>query len=275
MAETRAQRARRLAQERLKAERQVEAELRREFSRVTRQYQREIRAAGQEGQALLEDHRDRLRLLLTAHYDRIRRRFKGTVLEDLRVTPASMQSFNDLIDTAFDQWKRRTSFTVSGQIVITTRRNLVTAKELARAAREIGLPPMTNAELASTSGTILGRILGNRASTISVSETTNAAETAKLAEAQAANGEVPTIARGLGLQPTEPPAPGTIEKQWDTMIDGRERPAHNAANGQRVPLNTPFTVGGEQLSYPRDTSLGASASNVINCRCSTRYVRVT
>ena len=55
------------------------------------------------------------------------------------------------------------------------------------------------------------------------------------------------------------------KKEWLAAIDGRERPSHNAANGQRVDSTEPFVVGGEYLKYPKDPS--ASAKNRINCRC--------
>jgi hypothetical protein len=55
------------------------------------------------------------------------------------------------------------------------------------------------------------------------------------------------------------------EKEWLTALDGRERPAHRGADGQRVGANEPFVVGGEYLKFPGDPS--ASAKNRINCRC--------
>ena len=55
------------------------------------------------------------------------------------------------------------------------------------------------------------------------------------------------------------------KKEWLTAIDDRERPSHNAANGQRVDSTEPFIVGGEQLQFPKDPA--ASAKNRINCRC--------
>jgi len=55
------------------------------------------------------------------------------------------------------------------------------------------------------------------------------------------------------------------EKEWLTAIDGRERPAHREADGQRVAADQPFYVGGEYLKFPSDPS--ASAKNRINCRC--------
>ena len=55
------------------------------------------------------------------------------------------------------------------------------------------------------------------------------------------------------------------EKEWLTALDGRERPAHREADGQRVGADQPFIVGGEYLKFPGDPS--ASAKNRINCRC--------
>lgn len=56
-----------------------------------------------------------------------------------------------------------------------------------------------------------------------------------------------------------------LQKAWICTIDGKTRPSHWAADGQRVPLNGHFTVGGEQLFVPGDTS--ASPAEWKNCRC--------
>jgi len=61
--------------------------------------------------------------------------------------------------------------------------------------------------------------------------------------------------------------PGSdMTKTWKSGYDARVRPAHQAANGQIVPFNSKFSVGGESLQRPGDPN--GSASNVINCRCS-------
>ena len=60
-------------------------------------------------------------------------------------------------------------------------------------------------------------------------------------------------------------------KRWSATGDERTRDEHLAADGQEVPSNEPFTVGGEQMMYPGDISLGASGWNRINCRCSSNY----
>jgi hypothetical protein len=65
-----------------------------------------------------------------------------------------------------------------------------------------------------------------------------------------------------------------MEKEWLSNHDDRVRGTkdsdefdHVEADGQRVPMDEPFVVSGEQLMYPLDGSRGASAGNVINCRC--------
>lgn len=57
------------------------------------------------------------------------------------------------------------------------------------------------------------------------------------------------------------------DKTWITELDNVVREWHLAAHGQKKPTKEPFIVGGELLKYPRDSSLGASTANIINCRC--------
>lgn len=58
-----------------------------------------------------------------------------------------------------------------------------------------------------------------------------------------------------------------MEKTWITMLDPKVRDIHVSAHGQKKPILRPYTVGGELLMQPKDTKLGASLGNVINCRC--------
>ena len=46
------------------------------------------------------------------------------------------------------------------------------------------------------------------------------------------------------------------------------------ANGQKVDLDQPFTVGGSKMMFPGDNSLGAVANEIIQCRCTQYYERV-
>jgi uncharacterized protein with gpF-like domain len=54
-------------------------------------------------------------------------------------------------------------------------------------------------------------------------------------------------------------------KTWLATSDTRTRPDHVHANGQTVPLDQDFTVGGFAMAHPGDGS--APAREVCNCRC--------
>jgi hypothetical protein len=69
---------------------------------------------------------------------------------------------------------------------------------------------------------------------------------------QAAAVDLPTPEKELG-------------KTWLSMDDDDVRPAHREADGQKVPLNAKFTVGGVEMAYPGDSS--APIDLWINCRC--------
>lgn len=64
----------------------------------------------------------------------------------------------------------------------------------------------------------------------------------------------------------------TLTKVWLATGDHRTRPAHAEADGQEVPIDQPFNVGGEDLDYP---GADGSAANTVNCRCTIFYRRAT
>lgn len=59
------------------------------------------------------------------------------------------------------------------------------------------------------------------------------------------------------------------EKSWVAVRDEVTRNAHAVKSPTDfIGLDQAFEVGGESLMYPADRSLGATAKNIINCRCS-------
>src|SRR5688500_9394617 len=60
-------------------------------------------------------------------------------------------------------------------------------------------------------------------------------------------------------------------KTWIAKDDSATRPGHRRADGQTVAIKDPFIVAREPLMFPGDPA--GSASNVISCRCKTRYRR--
>lgn len=56
-----------------------------------------------------------------------------------------------------------------------------------------------------------------------------------------------------------------MELLWLATDDARTRHTHRDAEGQRVPVGTPFVVGGFELRFPGDPM--GPPQEVINCRC--------
>lgn len=55
---------------------------------------------------------------------------------------------------------------------------------------------------------------------------------------------------------------------WETMQDEKVRVAHIKADGQTVPIDQPFIIGGYKLMFPGDTlTSNPPADIVVNCRC--------
>ena len=61
---------------------------------------------------------------------------------------------------------------------------------------------------------------------------------------------------------------GDITREWDTAGDDRVRDVHRVMDGQRRGATEAFRSGtGSNLLHPGDTTQGAGASDVIDCRC--------
>lgn len=64
---------------------------------------------------------------------------------------------------------------------------------------------------------------------------------------------------------------GKTKKKWIDVGDKRERKTHLEVGGTILPIDEPFSVGDNLLQFPKDTSLGASTDETVNCRCSIQY----
>lgn len=56
-----------------------------------------------------------------------------------------------------------------------------------------------------------------------------------------------------------------LSKKWVASHDTHVRPTHREADGQTVPLGSPFIVGTWPLLYPGDKN--GPAEEIVNCRC--------
>lgn len=80
-----------------------------------------------------------------------------------------------------------------------------------------------------------------------------------------ANGGSLALAQLVNDASVEAGEVGVASKTWVTAGDERVRDTHAEADGQTVPIDQPFDVGGEQLMYPGDPN--GSLEETINCRC--------
>ena len=64
---------------------------------------------------------------------------------------------------------------------------------------------------------------------------------------------------------------GYAHKRWMAMKDKKVRHTHVWADGEEMDIQKPFIVGGYEMLFPLDQSLGADAREVVGCRCTCRY----
>jgi len=64
----------------------------------------------------------------------------------------------------------------------------------------------------------------------------------------------------------------TLQKEWLSAKDTRTRPDHLVLDETTVPVDAPFSVGGEEAMYPADPNLSPEQS--VNCRCALGYLPV-
>lgn len=116
-----------------------------------------------------------------------------------------------------------------------------------------------------TSGILMGESnrqiaahLRERITDMSIESAIRAARTATTAAENGGRSASYKAAADMGVKMT---------REWIATHDARTRPEHGRADGQRVGIDEPFTVGGEKLMFPGDTSHGAHGWNIYNCRC--------
>lgn len=64
---------------------------------------------------------------------------------------------------------------------------------------------------------------------------------------------------------------GKKKKRWITMRDRHVRHTHQLVEGKTIGINDVFLVGDSEMFYPKDITFGASAREIVNCRCSIKY----
>lgn len=254
----------RLAQADLKQklilERKLLVELRKFNKKLVRKF---IRLYGTKGLIVdADDSLNELQAVLRKHYKRVKNKFDGTIQKRLPSNADVTNRERDIINSALNAYLAE-KVPVQSQIInVTNKEDISSSVEKGRELTQA--EPISQRELALVTGALLLRRLSSRTSAISATETQDMAEASKATEASVLSGTEPAVSR-------VPPGPVNVTKTWFTVGDNLVRSSpfdHVAANLQKRKLEEAFTVSGQSLRWPGDSSLGASAGNIINCRCS-------
>ena len=115
--------------------------------------------------------------------------------------------------------------------------------------------PVSRADIARLTGHLADKYLRNRGKMI--------ARTESIAALNAGRREAMQQVIDRGAAPAS-----AVTRVWDSTGDARTRPDHLRMEGQEVRWDQPFMApDGSLLMGPGDSSLGASADQVIGCRC--------
>lgn len=254
--------ARRDLAEKLRFERLLIEEIRAFNKQLVRQTVREFaQGAGAFDASTLQPE---LTEILDNHYDRVGEPFSEQITEILPEGIAATDTETALIAAALLIFFSARAVEQANIITATNQRDIAASIDLAVTISQEEAAagrPQSRRDTAVQTGANLSRRLNARVGAIAALETQASAEAAKATEAQVLTGQPPSVTGG---SPRDVP----VNKEWVTVGDERVRQAHVLADSQDRNLNQAFSVGGEQLRWPGDTSLGASAGNVINCRCS-------
>jgi len=202
----------------------------------------------------------KIKSLLQNHYDKVADVFSQRIVKEI----GKPNNHDTILNSISQKNQLHHEFTAddSSQIIAdTTHKNAHNAvKKVIEGAAVTGVI-LNNAQIAKKAKQDLLRTNASRAPGIAITETQAPAEHAKQAEFNYLNFHNATI-NGVNI------ADRKKQKMWMAILDDKTRPAHMEADGQIVDFDALYTVGGEKLMYPRDTTNGATAGNIINCRCS-------
>ena len=168
-----------------------------------------------------------------------------------------------IINSLLAQQIRVISVARADQILATTQKNLQRDVDNVVAEAAATGVFLTAAQIAEQSRMRFNQNGINRSNLIAMTEVEMMAENSKNTEQEVLMATGATIAGALLIN--------ALEKIWMAVLDSVTRAAHAVADGQRVPLNESFMVGGEQLRYPGDPR--GRPENIISCRCSSQTIK--
>lgn len=210
------------------------------------------------------EYKEQIEELLRSSYETAsnlanNRMIKDKLLNEL-LSKDEILRIQQMTDEKIEKYINKRIRSQGKEILETTKNNLEQSRSFVnRVIEDEGLDLATEEIDSLILDNFTQRVM-NRTETIAVTETQNMYEQAKQIQ--------------MGLVSEKINSSASAQKRWSSILDQKTRPAHAAAHGQRVPIEQAYTVDGEMLMFPGDTSLGASISNVANCRCESMMVLI-
>jgi hypothetical protein len=208
-----------------------------------------------------DTHNQNLGIILDKHYSTVQQDFDSQIRNSLG-DPDNAEFIEEQIKIELEIARKRDVFSSSQAIADTTHdkmKKIIDETIAGFVAAGLLIKKESIAKQASDKFVTDSQ---NRLGGIAMTETQGASESAKYTEAKTLdrlNAVFPAAKVDFSKDKTT--------KTWVAILDSRTRPAHAKADGQTVPINEPYIVMDQKLMYPKDTSLGATIDNVINCRC--------
>jgi hypothetical protein len=262
----------------LNAKIQLDSKIRKKAERLLRQMARDFEKLYAEKGVYLDfnAYAEKWQRLLARHYKNVQDEFIGVASEELDV-PMSRDKMA-LFILALQIMREQRASASSRKIIDTSTEQMADSISKAELYMQQESMPISNDAVAALALEIFGRKIESRATTIAMTETQYVAETVKNIEADCLTNNkniflVQAVEQDASLAVSSymTDAPIGYEKEWLSALLPTTRPSHAAAHGQKVAPSELFYVGGEYLKYPGDTSMGATAGNVVNCYCAVRY----
>jgi len=182
-------------------------------------------------------------------------------MDEYEPIEAEHKKINDAIGIAVWAYLIQRANFISPKIISTTQ-DVIQAKTEAVIADKIDKKlSYTQAQVANEVSIKIKEYGKEHSPIVATTETQNITETTKHIENIHINAIVETDVMQKGST-----------KVWITSGDEKVRKSHEAINYETIPYNQDFVTGmGSRMKFSGDMSLGASLSDVINCRCSTIY----
>lgn len=257
----------------LKLEANVTPKLTRFFREISRSIRPVLRVTGRVPS--LQSFNDDLVEILTKHYTKVAKEFKGDTVTtltksssvDIEIKQETIEAIadetEDLVDEALVSIIALRAPRQARFILNTTEQDLRDSVQKVSVAAATEGETLTLAEQGRRAARDFNSKIPGKVDGISTFETQAMAEETKQTEAQVLIGQGAVVG-GVSIALI-------MNGEWNAIIDEVTRDSHVVADGQIRKAIQPFMVQSQLLRFPGDTSLGATLDNVMKCRCAKRF----